>query len=341
MSSRVTWSSEVRAVATTGVMLRGRTVNDLPEFARLAEGLGYDSVWQVEGRGGDQFSVLTACALATDRIGLGTNISSIFVRTAPLIAMAAATVDRYSGGRFILGLGTDHAQQVMRMHGQPFSKPIPRMLDTVEIVRQLIRDGEVSYDGEIFDIEHFDLWLEPIRSELPIYLAAVNPKMLGIAGETGQGVIMVYHTVDSVRDARAHIMRGAERAGKQHEDVVVSTMIPCAVASDRDDARELMRHSAVAIQTVLPRYTKLLHDHGFGEEWDAVLEALREDDRAKAAAMISDSYLGAFTITGTPTQARERLEAWREAGIDLPILVPVGDDRQALEAVTALAPGAA
>ena len=328
-------------MAPTGVMLRGRTVNHLPEFARLAEGLGYDSVWQVEGRGGDQFSVLTACALATERIGLGTNISSIFVRTAPLIAMAAATVDRFSHGRFILGLGTDHAHQVVRMHGHPFSKPIPRMLDTVDIVRQLIRDGEVSYEGEIFNIEHFDLWLEPVRPEIPIYVAAVNPKMLRIAGGIGQGVIMVNHTVDSVRDARANIMRGADRAAKQPEDVVVSTMIPCAVTSDREDARRLMRHSTVALKTVLPRYTRLHHELGFGEEREAVLAALREDDQAGAASIVSDRYLDAFTITGTAGEARGRLETWREAGIDLPILVPVGDDDQVLETVRALAPSAA
>ena len=328
-------------MVSTGVMLRGRTVNHLPEFARLAERLGYDSVWQVEGRGGDQFSVLTACALATERIGLGTNISSIFVRTAPLIAMAAATVDRFSRGRFILGLGTDHAHQVVKMHGHPFSKPIPRMLDTVDIVRQLIRNGEISYEGEIFNIEHFDLWLEPVRPELPIYVAAVNPKMLGIAGQIGQGVIMVNHTVDSVRNARVNIMEGAERAGKQPEDVVVSTMIRCAVASDREDARRLMRRSTVAIRTVLPRYTRLMHDLGFGEERNAVLDALRENDRARAASMVSDRYLDAFTITGTAGEARERLDMWREAGIDLPILVPVGDDDQVLETVKALAPSAA
>ena len=327
-------------MSSTGVTLRGRTVNHLPGFARVAERLGYDSVWQVEGRGGDQFSVLTACALATERIGLGTNISSIFVRTAPLIAMAAATVDRFSHGRFVLGLGTDHAHQVVRMHGHPFSRPIPRMLDTVDIVRQLIRNGEVSYEGEVFKIDHFDLWLEPVRPEIPIYVAAVNPKMLGIAGEIGQGVIMVNHTVDSVRDARAAIMRGAARAGKQPGDVVVSTMIPCAVSARREDARALMRHRTVALKTVLPRYTKLLHELGFGEERDAVLEAVRADDRARAASMVSDRYLDAFTITGTAGEARDRLEAWREAGIDLPILVPAGDDDQALETVRAMAPSA-
>ena len=183
-------------------------------------------------------------------------------------------------------------------------------------------------------------WNRP-GPEIPIYVAAVNPKMLGIAGEIGQGVIMVNHTVDSVRDARANIIRGADRAGKQPEDVVVSTMIRCAVASDREDARQLMRHSTVAIKTVLPRYTRLIRDHGFGEEWDAVLAALRECDRAAAASIVSDRYLDAFTITGTAGEARERLDVWREAGIDLPILVPVGDDDQALEAVKALAPSAA
>ena len=324
-----------------GVTLRGRTVNDLPEFARLVEELGYDSAWQVEGRGGDQFSVLTACALATSRITLGTNISSVFVRTAPLIAMAAATVDRYSHGRFILGLGTDHAKQVRHMHGHEFSKPIPRIIETVEIVRQLIRDGEVSYPGEIFDIDHFDMWLEPIRPEIPIYLAGVNPKMLAVAGRVGQGVIMVNHTVDSVGAARANIMEGVEQAGKRPADVIVSTMIPCSVSEDRDAARQLMRRGVANVKTVLPRYTRLIHEMGFGEERDAVLAALGEGDEDKAASMVSDDYLDAFTLAGHPGEARDRIQAWREAGIDLPILGPIGDDHQAAESLRALAPSAA
>src|SRR5919108_6188729 len=126
----------------------GLSPRDIVDCVTLAEGLGYESAWVVEGHGGDQFSILTACALATKRILLGTSISSIFVRSVPTIAMAAATVDHLSNRRFILGLGSSHRVQVEPEHGIRYGKPIQRARESVEIIRTLLRDGVVSYKGE-------------------------------------------------------------------------------------------------------------------------------------------------------------------------------------------------
>jgi alkanesulfonate monooxygenase SsuD/methylene tetrahydromethanopterin reductase-like flavin-dependent oxidoreductase (luciferase family) len=115
---------------------------------KYAEQLGYDSAWVTEGHGGDQFTILTACALATSRITLGTNISSVFARSAPTIAMAAACVDDFSNGRFILGLGSSHRVQVVGEHGLEYSKPLSRVKESVDIIRTIWRDGEIrSYNG--------------------------------------------------------------------------------------------------------------------------------------------------------------------------------------------------
>jgi alkanesulfonate monooxygenase SsuD/methylene tetrahydromethanopterin reductase-like flavin-dependent oxidoreductase (luciferase family) len=100
----------------------GLSPTDIVESVRLSENTGYDSAWIVEGHGGEQFSILTACALATRRIRLGTAISSVFVRTAPTIAMAAACLDHFSGGRFVLGLGSSHKVQVQAEHGVHYSR---------------------------------------------------------------------------------------------------------------------------------------------------------------------------------------------------------------------------
>src|SRR5437667_12042809 len=156
-----------------GFSSSGRAPGEIVECVRLAEELGYESAWMTEGHAGDQFAILGACAVATRRIGLGTGISSVFVRTAPTIAMAAATVDHLSGGRFILGLGTSHREQVEPEHGLPFARPTDRLRDTVEIVRALLRDGQVSHAGRVVRIERFDLWFTPFRRELPIYVAGL------------------------------------------------------------------------------------------------------------------------------------------------------------------------
>src|SRR6202012_1767211 len=114
---------------------------DTVELVVLAEKLGYESAWIAEGHGGDQFAILAACAMRTSRIRLGTSISSVFVRTAPTIAMAASSIAELSGGRFVLGLGASHKAQVEPEHGTVYSKPLTRTRETVAIVRQLIRTG--------------------------------------------------------------------------------------------------------------------------------------------------------------------------------------------------------
>src|SRR5437763_3837157 len=142
---------------------------EIVDCVKLAEGLGYESAWVAEGHGGDQFAVLAACARETKRIGLGTAITSVFVRSAPPIAMAAATVDDVSGGRFILGIGSSHKVQVEAEHGVAYAKPLTRVRESVAVIRQLLRDGHASFDGETVHIAGFDLWFTPRRREIPIY----------------------------------------------------------------------------------------------------------------------------------------------------------------------------
>src|SRR3954470_13488521 len=131
---------------------------DIIDLVVLAESLGYESAWVAEGHGGDPFAILATCAARTSRIRLGTSISSVFVRTAPTIAMAASTIADLSGGRFILGLGSRPKVQVEPEHGVAYGKPLGRTRETVAIVRALIRDGRVRFDGETVRIENFDLW---------------------------------------------------------------------------------------------------------------------------------------------------------------------------------------
>src|SRR5262249_57293106 len=180
---------------------RGGAPADIVDARKLAESRGYESAWTAEGHAGDQFAVLGAAAAATTRIRLGTSISSVFVRTASTIAMAAATLDHLSGGRFVLGLGTSHREQVEPEHGVPFTEPTARLRDTIAIVRALLRDGSVTHRGHVVTIERFDLWFAPRRREIPVYVAALFPKMLAIAGQIADGVLLTWPTLEAPRRA--------------------------------------------------------------------------------------------------------------------------------------------
>ena len=319
----------------------GMSPLEVVECVRLAEELGYESAWVAEGHGGDQFSILTAGALATTRIKLGTSISSVFVRSAPTIAMAAACVDYYSGGRFILGLGSSHKVQVEPEHGLEFSGAIPRVRDTVEIVRRLLRDGALeNYRGEAINIDTFDLHFPVFRPEMPIYLAAVFPRMLEIAGEISQGILLTWCTPEHARTAAQHVAIGAERAGVSAGDVEVATLVGAA-APGADDGG--MRRVAATYAGRFPRYRRLMSEAGFADEVEMVRRAWRQGNFAEAEGLVPEGLIDRMSLPADPGARKERLAEYREAGITLPIIAPRISGPNALasarEIIRANAPG--
>jgi probable F420-dependent oxidoreductase len=300
----------------------GPNASEIVELVKLAETLGYDSAWVAEGHGGDQFAVLAACAVQTSRIKLGTGISSVFVRTAPTIAMAAATLDSLSNGRFILGLGSSHRVQVEAEHGVPYSKPLTRTRETVAFIRDLLRDGSASFSGETLRIENFDLWFTPRSREVPIYLSAVFPKMTALCGEIADGVILTRSSLQTATRVRADVAEGAKRVGRDPAGIAITTLLPTAVCDTREDALALLRPGLAFYAGFFPRYNKLMAAHGFAEEAAAIAAAWARGDREATEHAVSDAMIDASSIAGAPAQCRERIEAYRASGIDLPIISP-------------------
>jgi len=321
---------------------RGLAPAEIVECVALAEELGYESAWMAEGHAGDQFAILGACAAATTRIRLGTSISSVFVRSAPTIGMAAATVDHLSGGRFILGLGTSHREQVEPEHGMTFARPTDRLRDTVEIVRALLRDGAVSHAGRVVSIERFDLWFTPLRKELSIYVAGLFSTMLEVCGEIADGALLTWPTLDAPRRAAEHVSRGALRAGRDPREIDIASLIPCAVAATRREALDILRPGLALYAGYFPRYNRLLAESGFRDAVSRIKVAWDLGDHEDAVRAVPDELIDAVTIAGTPEVCRERLERYRRAGLALPIISPrtgPGDPkRAAIEAIRACAP---
>lgn len=330
-------------MARIGVAFSGGLApGDIVDCVKFAEELGYESAWVAEGHGGDQFAILAACAVATTRIFLGTSISSVFVRSVPTIAMAAATVDHLSHQRFTLGLGSSHKVQVEPEHGIPYGKPIQRVRESVAIIRALLRDSVVSYQGSIVSIERFDLWFTPIRPEIPMYLSALFPKMLQVCGEIAQGTILTWSTLETGRRAAEHIAIGAQRAGRRPEEIDIASLLPCYVAPKRQQAFDAMRRAVGFYGGFFPRYNRLIAENGFPEAAEAIRTAWKQGGQDAAARMVPDALIEAMAVAGTPTECRERIEAYRRSGIALPIVSPrvSGPDAKqgVMEAIRACAP---
>lgn len=288
---------------------------EIVDLVVLAESLGYESAWVAEGHGGDQFAVLAACAMRTSRIKLGTSISSVFVRSAPTIAMAASSVADLSGGRFILGLGSSHKVQVEAEHGVAYDKPLTRARETVAVVRALLRDGHVRFAGETIRIENFDLWYAPRHRDVPVYLSAVFPKGIALAGELGDGIILTRSTVRTAASVRVQL-------GKVRPGFEVLSLLPTAVGETREAALAVLRPGLAFYAGFFPRYNKMMAEHGFAREAAAIAEAWARGDRALAEQAVSDAMIEETSIVGTPEQCRARVDAYRQSGIDLPILSP-------------------
>ena len=315
---------------------RGLAPADVVDCVRLAEELGYESAWMAEGHAGDQFAILGACAAVTERILLGTSISSVFVRSGPTIGMAAATVDHLSRGRFVLGLGTSHREQVEPEHGIPFARPTDRLRDTVELVRALVKDGAVSHEGRVARVERFDLWFAPRRPALPIYAAALFPPMLEIAGEIADGILLTWPTLDAPPRASEHVARGARRAGRDPSAIDIASLVPCAVAPTRREALDVLRPGIATYAGYFSRYSRLLAESGFPDAVRAVKAAWDAGDHAGATRLVPDELIDAVAIAGTRDECRERIEQYRRAGLALPILSPRvagGDPRHAVMAL--------
>ena len=159
-----------------------------------AERLGYDSFWTAEAYGSDALTPLAWWGSRTERIKLGTSIVQLSARTPAATAMAAITLDHLSGGRFVLGLGVSGPQVVEGWYGQPYPRPLARTREYIDIVRMALARKKVQYDGEFFTLplpngpgKALQLTVRPVREEIPIYLAAIGPKNLELAGEIADG----------------------------------------------------------------------------------------------------------------------------------------------------------
>ena len=295
---------------------------EIVDLVVLAERLGYESAWVAEGHGGDQFAILAACAVRTSQILLGTSISSVFVRTAPTIAMAASSVADLSNGRFILGLGSSHKAQVEPEHGVVYTKPLTRTRETVAVVRDLLRNGSVRFEGSTVRISQFDLWYTPQHRHIPLYLSAVFPKAIALCGEIADGIILTRSTLQTAPVVRQQLTNAARGVGRDPGTIEITTLLPTSVAESRQAALAALRPGLAFYLGFFPRYNRLMAEHGFAEEAAAIAEAWRRGDQASAERFVTDTMIDATSIAGTPEACKARVEDYRRSGIDVPIISP-------------------
>jgi 5,10-methylenetetrahydromethanopterin reductase len=312
-----------------GVSLRdiGVTADVLRGWADAAEAGGYSGIWVPDVGGHDAVTTLATFAGTTRRVLLGTGVMPVFSRPPLVIAQTAATLDDLSGGRFVLGLGAGARFSTERWFGARWSDPFARLEAAVAAIRAVTAGQEV--DG-------FRLGFPPTRPRLPVMLAALNPRMLAFAGRLGDGVLLNWLPLDAVPDAVAQVRKAATEAGRDPAAVVVACYVRACVGDLGQLAGDLRPQVLTYLQS--PAYAAMLRRSGITDV-DRVAAA-GPDERT---GLVSDRTIDALVATGTADQVAARLKAYRQAGVDLPVLypLPAGEHPAArvLATLSALAPG--
>ena len=296
------------------------TIEDMLDLALIAEERGYESAWVPEGGGRDSLTQLTAFAMATRRIHLGTGILPVFSRTPTLTAMSAVGLDMISNHRFILGLGVGHQGSVEGSHGIDFKNPFTRIKETVTIVRRLLRGEHVSYQGRLFKVAKATLGYAQ-EFPVPLYLAALGPQMIELAGEVADGVLLNWASPTYLEEALGYLRRGADRAGRRVEEIDVACYIRVAVVADDDVVhgplrRQLLRYIG------MDYYRNFFLRTGFMEEIQAIDRHIARGDHDKAAGAITEEMQRQMAVFGPPEFCRQAIERRRKMGLKLPIIAP-------------------
>ena len=295
--------------------------------AKLQEQAGVEGLFAPQVYG-PPFVPLAAAALVTSRVKLASGIALAFARSPFETAMAALDLDRISGGRFVLGLGTSVRSWSEGFFGMPYGRPVEHMREVVEIIRMLFREAHTGrltdYQGEYHRLDFRDLQppAPPLRSDIPIWIAALRGPLLSLGAEIGDGVIG--HPIWSIdwltRKIPASLEKGLQRGGRQRQDIEFNAWLWVAINQDRAQAVEDGR-ATVAFYAGIPQYEEYFAAHGFREEARRLQEGVTHGDYLGVANLVPDAMAETFVVCGPVDEVRRRIEpAWEVA--DSLTLVP-------------------
>lgn len=296
----------------------GNGVEATIEDAKWAESEGYDDVWFADINGGDALTMSAAVAMSTSSVRIGTAIIPVFTRTPAVFASSAHVLHKVSNGRFILGLGSSSQTMMENWNGLKFEKPLTRVKETTQIVRSMLAGEKSDFDGKTLQTHGYRQAPLP-AGEPPIYIAGLRGKMLEMAAEVGDGVILNLFPKKALPKMMEHIRIGAERAGKKLEDIEIVCRHQVVVTDDAPRVRDLFRkHFAPYYAT--PVYNNFLAWSGYEENAKAIREGWAARDRNKTTAALEDDLVDEIGIIGSAEYCHDRIREYADMGITTHIL---------------------
>ena len=288
------------------------TVEQVLACSRKLNEFKLDTIWIPETWGMENFSMLSMVSKENRLSKIGSSIINIYSRSPSLIAMGAATVDTISNKRLVLGLGTSSQPLVEDFHGGKFEKPLKRMKEYVEIIRLILSGKTVNYSGEIFSLKNFSLLIKPPRDSIPIYLAAVNQKMVELTWKIADGVIFYLRPKSEIKSTLTKM--------QNQKKIDTSLQIITCVNEDSEKAITRAKKTLAFYVSVGKIYREFLALNGFENETKNIFEEYEKNRLQSNHELVSESMVNELCIAGTSDECRSQLKQFRETGIDLPII---------------------
>ena len=321
MSDFLRYAMSIAGIQTLGVPMS-------IDVAREADRLGYRSAWAAEANAAEAFSLLGAIGASTERIGLGTGVVALQLRTPPLAAMAAATLQQLVPDRDVfLGIGISSPAVARQWHGAAYSdRPIAQVREYVSLVRQCLSGESVTFEGDFYRVSRFRLGLRLGERTPKIVVAALNEQMLRLGGAIADGVLLNYLPASAVPWCVEQIRKGG--------DATVYAFVHCGV-TDRDRYADLARKDLLNY-AVVDAYANQFTRAGYGDDVAAFRDRWSQRDRDGALAAIGDRWVDEVQIMGDAAHVRAAVDAYADGGVDVPIVfaLPWGEDRRATISAT-------
>ncbi len=329
------------------------SMEEIIQYVQEAESLGYEGFWVGEGDGKETFAVLTAVALNTKTISLGTGDVNFYSRTPTLLAMAAATISRVSGGRFIhYGIGTGGGSWMEAAHGIPLDRPLQRAREMVDILRgvltpdadenlaqtivglpsnAVVKGGPVrrfSYPGKIYNLSQFRLREGPLETPPRIYLSVLGPKMIALAARVADGVVSNGLSEASYYRYREIFEREAPTVGRNPDEIKLYTLT-MTTADESGESIDALR-KCLTYFFGAPHFYPIMEASGYGPAVQELCRVWRTEGILAASRLVTDEMMEKFAVVGSPEQRRQKMRWMLDRNV-YPILYPVCRDGHAVE----------
>jgi alkanesulfonate monooxygenase SsuD/methylene tetrahydromethanopterin reductase-like flavin-dependent oxidoreductase (luciferase family) len=296
----------------------GKSLETALQRVELAERLGYESAWVTHIAARDSVTTLMAYAARSRRLVLGTGVMPIYSRTPVATAQSFATLDEFSGGRAVCGLGVSHRPVVESWYGQSIDRPLREMREYAAVVRAIFAGEDPPQGGKFGSAFRFMGYAA--RPDLPVYLAGLSPRMLELAGEIADGVVLWLCGPDYIREVVIPaVSAGRARAGLGLEGFDVVAAVPSAVTAEPREARGRLRSELIPYFS-LPFYRAMLERSGFERDVAGFDRGMQERGPGAAMAAISDEFVGTLAAVGGPEEAAATVRRYRDAGTTSPCL---------------------